>query len=154
MTGGTVKKVLAGLAAMAIFWALQAQAAEVTWQKDIKPIFDKHCASCHGADSPGHAEFSKDKKKWAAKGLGMRMDSYSHLLAFVGWPDTGALMRRLDDGSAKADKKAGNMYEHLGANEAERKANLAIFKEWVGNWNLKRWKDVTKEELNSLKVAY
>jgi len=26
------------------------------------------------------------------------MDSYERLIAFVGWPDTGALMRRLDDG--------------------------------------------------------
>jgi hypothetical protein len=143
-----------GLGALAFVWAVQAEAAEITWQKDIKPIFDKQCAGCHGSDSPEYEEFNKDKKKWQEKGTGMRMDTYSHLVSFTGWPQSGALMRRLDDGSSKADKKAGNMYENLGATEAERKANLATFKAWVGNWNLKRLKDVTKEELNSLTVKY
>jgi hypothetical protein len=46
------------------------------------------------------------------------------------------------------------MYENLGTTEAERKANLEKFKGWVGNWNLKRAKDVTKEELNALKIKY
>jgi len=149
-----MKKMIMGLAAMATVCAVQAQAADVTWQKDIKPIFDKHCVGCHGSDSPEQGEFKKDKKKWTDKSIGMRMNSYSHLITFVGWPDSGALMRRLDDGSGKEDKKAGNMYQHLGATDAERKVNLDIFKAWVGNWNLKRWKDVTKEELNSLQVKY
>ena len=150
-----MKKLMTGLlATMAFFFAGEAQAAEVTWQKDIKPIFDKQCKGCHGADSPEHEEFAKDKKKWTDKVIGMRLDTYSHLAAHVGWPDSGALMRRLDDGSSKSDKKAGNMYEYLGTTEAERKANLDIFKGWVGNWNLKRWKDVTKEELNTLKIKY
>lgn len=52
------------------------------------------------------------------------------------------------------DKKPGNMYQHLGASDADRKANLEVFKAWVGNWNLKRWKDVTKEELDSLQVNF
>lgn len=149
-----MKKMIMGLAAMATVCSVQAQAADVTWQKDIKPIFDKHCVGCHGSDSPEQGEFKKDKKKWTDKSIGMRMDSYSHLITFVGWPDSGALMRRLDDGSGKEDKKAGNMYQYLGATDAERKVNLDIFKAWVGNWNLKRWKDITKEELNSLQVKY
>ena len=149
-----MKEAMMGLAAMAIMWTVQAQAAEVTWQKDIKPLFDKQCAGCHGSGSPEQGEFKRDKKKWTDKGIGMRMDTYSHLITFVGWPDSGAMMRRLDDGSGNVDKKAGNMYEHLGASEGERKANLELFKAWAGNWNLKRWKDVTKEELNSLKVKY
>ena len=149
-----MKKLFIGLGVMAFIWAVQAEAAEVTWQKDIKPIFDKQCAGCHGADSPEFEEFMKDKKKWTDKSTGMRMDSYSLLINFVGWPESGALMRRLDDGSGKSDKKAGNMNEHLGATEAERAANLALFKAWVGNWNLKRAKDVTKEELSSLKIKY
>ncbi|MDD5285764.1 MAG: cytochrome C [Desulfuromonadaceae bacterium] len=150
-----MKRLMTGLlATMAFVFAVQAQAAEVTWQKDIKPIFDKHCTGCHGADSPEHGEFAKDKKKWADKAIGMRLDTYSHLVAHVGWPDSGALMRRLDDGSSKSDKKAGNMYDNLGTTEAERKANLDIFKRWVGNWNLNRWKDITKEELNTLKIKY
>lgn len=35
----------------------------------------------------------------------------SHLAGYIGWPDTGALMRRLDDGSSSIDKKSGNMYQ-------------------------------------------
>ena len=149
-----MKKLMMGLVTMAFVWAVQAQAAEVTWQKDIKPIFDKNCLDCHGKDSPDYGDFKKDKKKWTDKSTGMRMDTYSHLIAFVGWPDTGALMRRLDDGSSKTDKKPGNMYEHLGANDAERKANLEVFKSWVGSWNLKRWADVTKEDLNAIKAKF
>lgn len=149
-----MKRLMAGLAVMAFVWAVQAQAAEVTWQKDIKPLFDKNCLGCHGKDSPEHGEFAKDKKGWTDKGIGMRMDSYSHLLTYVGWPYTGALIRRLDDGTSRSDKKQGNMYEHLGATDVERKANLAIFKSWVGSWNVKRWNDVSKEELNAIKAAY
>jgi len=134
--------------------ASQALAADVTWQKDIKPLFDKHCLACHGKDSPEHDEFAKDKKGWTAKGIGMRMDSYSHLITYVGWPYSGALMRRLDDGANRADKKPGNMFEYLGATEAERKANLNTFKAWVGNWNIKRWSDLTRDELNDIKVKY
>ena len=149
-----MKKMMVAVGAMTLLWAVQGHAAEASWQKDIKPIFDKHCAACHGAGAPEHKEFKKDKKKWTDKGIGMRMDSYSHLITFVGWPDSGALMRRLDDGSSKEDKKPGNMYAYLGATDAERRANLDILKAWVGNWNLKRWKDITKDELDALKIAY
>ena len=149
-----MKRLMMGLGSMAFVWAVQAQAAEVTWQKDIKPIFEKQCAGCHGATSPEHDVFARDKQGYTDRNVGMRMDTYSHLITYVGWPYTGAMMRRLDDGSSKPDKKAGNMYEHLGATEAERKANLEKFKAWVGNWNLKRWKDATKEELNALKILY
>lgn len=149
-----MKRLMIGLGLMAFVWAVQAQAAEVTWQKDIRPIFDRQCAGCHGPGSPEHDVFAADKKGFMEKGIGMRMDTYSHLITYVGWPYSGALMRRLDDGSGKPDKKAGNMYEHLGATETERKANLETFKGWVGNWNLKRGKDVTKEELSALKVKY
>lgn len=43
---------------------------------------------------------------------------------------------------------------HTMRNETERQANLALFKNWVGSWNLKRWADSTKDELNAIKVAY
>ncbi len=151
-----MKKLMAGLVAMAFVWAVQAQAEEVvvSWQKDIKPIFDKNCLGCHGTDSPEHDAFAKDKKGFTDKGIGMRMDTYSHLITYVGWPYTGALIRRLDDGTSRTDKKPGNMYEHLGATEAERKANLNIFKNWVGSWNVKRWKDISKDELSAIKAKF
>lgn len=149
-----MKKAVIGLAVLAVFGVVRAEASEVTWTKDIKPLFEKQCQACHGATAPEHDEFAKDKKGWTAKGIGMRMDTYSHLITYVGWPYTGALMRRLDDGASKTDKKPGNMYQYLGASEAERQANLGIFKGWVGTWNQKRWKDISKDELNSIKAKY
>jgi hypothetical protein len=129
-------------------------AQETGWQKDIKPLFDKQCAACHSSKSPEYAQFKKEKDRLVAQGIGMKMDSYSLIISYVGWPQTGAMMRRLDDGSSKQDKKPGNMYQYLGNSEEERQKNLTIFKQWVGSWNLKRWNEVTKEELNQLKVAY
>ena len=57
-------------------------------------------------------------------------------------------------GIGKDDKKPGNMYQHLGDNEAERQANLALFKAWVGNWSLKKFDALTKDDLAAIKVTY
>lgn len=149
-----MKILMLGLAVMALVWAGQSHAVEVTWQKDIKPLFDKQCVGCHGMDSPEHDLFAKDKKGFTEKGIGMRMETYSHLITYVGWPYTGALIRRLDDGTSRIDQKPGNMYEYLGVTEAERQANLATFKAWVGSWNVKRWSDISKEELLAIKAKY
>jgi hypothetical protein len=46
------------------------------------------------------------------------------------------------------------MYRHLGTTEEERQANLKRFREWVGNWVLKRWPEVTMEELRGIRVKY
>lgn len=43
MTNHSIKKLLVGLTSMAFIWALQAEAADVTWQNGIKPLFDKNC---------------------------------------------------------------------------------------------------------------
>lgn len=130
-----------------------AAAEDVTYRKQIKPVFDSKCLACHGADSaPEYYAFKEDPAKWTAKGQGMRMDTYSHLVFYTAWPDTGALMRRLDDG--KVAGKQGNMYVYLGASEEERQKNLALFKNWVGNWTPKRWKDITKEDMDKIKVKY
>lgn len=136
--------------------SISAFAEEViTYRKHIKPIFDAKCVSCHGLDSaPEYFEFKEDKEKWLKKGVGMRMDTYSHLIFYTAWPDTGSLMRRLDDGKSSKDGKQGNMYKYLGDTEEERQKNLNIFKKWVGNWSLKRWNEITKEELDGIKVNY
>lgn len=136
------------------FAATTAQAGDATWSGNIREIFNKNCIACHGSDAPEYAEFKKDKDTWIKAGKGMRMETYSHLVSFAGWPNTGALMRRLDDGKAAKEGKPGNMYQHLGADEQERQTNLALFKAWIGNWNLKRWTDVSKDELNGVKVKY
>ena len=138
------------------------QAQDATYRKDIRPLFDKQCAECHGGpDAPYFGEFQEKEKQFTAKKQGMRMDSYADMIFFVGWPDTGALMRRLDDGKS-AGGKPGNMYRYLGDTDEERQKNLGVFKAWVGEgaWNLKRWTArgsvpaITKEELDRIKVKY
>ena len=126
----------------------------VRYSDHIKPIFDDKCIACHGSDSPEYKEFKKDKKKYKTMFKGPRMDSYTYLIYFVGWPDTGALMRRLDNGKNTKDGKPGNMYQYLGETDKERQKNLELYKKWVGNWSLKRWKASTKEELDRITVKY
>jgi hypothetical protein len=136
-------------------------AQDTTYQKDVKPLFEGKCQMCHGAASPYFGEFEKEPKKFAAAMKGPRMDSYADLIFFTGWPDTGALMRRLDDGKS-AGGKPGNMYQFLGANDEERQKNLQTFKAWVGTdgWVLNRFKargnvpGITKEQLEKIQVKY
>ncbi len=128
---------------------------EITYSGHIAPLVAAKCSACHGAEAaPEYHAFKKEKDKWLAKGQGMRMDSYSHLIFYTAWPDTGALMRRLDDGKNGKDGKPGNMYRHLGSSEEERQKNLALFKGWVGSWSLKRWNEISREELDGIKVRY
>ena len=135
--------------------ASAATSGEITYRKHIKPVFDARCATCHGRDAaPELGAFKENKARWMAKGRGMRMNTYSHLVFYVAWPDTGALMRRLDDGTNTKDGKPGNMHDTLGSTQAERARNLTLFKQWVGNWTLKRRKQITKEELEAIKATY
>ena len=140
--------------ALLLSTATAAFASDVTWSQHIKPLFDSRCVTCHGSDAPEYPAFKKDKDAWLAKGIGPRMDTYSHLIYYTGWPDTGALMRRLDDGANSKDGKPGNMYQHLGDNDAVRQANLAQFKSWVGLWTPKRFDALTKDDLTAIKVPY
>jgi hypothetical protein len=105
---------------LALFATTTALADEVTYRNDIRPLWQEKCMACHGETAPSLAEFDENKEKYKQLSQGPRMDSYANLVAFVGWPDTGALMRRLDDGANTKDRKPGNMYENLGADEAER----------------------------------
>ena len=138
-----------------------ALAQDATYRKDIKPIFDQKCAACHGAASPNLQEFLENQKKFEAAMKGPRMDTYADLVSLVGWPDTGAIMRRLDDGK-NAGGKPGNMFQFLGSSDEERQKNLQTFKAWVGpeGWILKRWNargnvpGITKEELDKIRVKY
>ena len=134
--------------------ALSAHAGEVTYTSQIKPLFESKCGVCHGQDAPEYRDFEKEKETYISLSKGPRMDSYPHIIFFIGWPDNGAIMRRLDDGKNTKDGKPGNMYQYLGSSEEERQKNLILFKEWIGNWNLNKWLEVTKEEMNGLKVKY
>ena len=137
-------------------------AAEVTYRKDIRPLWIQKCTDCHGAESPYLGDFAENTKKFEAIKKGPRMDTYADLVFFVGWPDTGALMRRLDDGKGSSGGKPGNMYKYLGETEEERQKNLSLFKEWVGKdaWRFNRWEArgtvpaITKEDLDKIQVKY
>ena len=138
-------------------------AQDTTYRAVILPLWQSKCIACHGAQSPERADFLIDEKGFAAKSQGPRMDSYERFIAFVAWPDTGALMRRLDDGSSPyAGGKPGNMNQYLGATDAERAANLKTVKTWVGEgaWNLNRWEKrgdvpaVTKAQLDKIAIKY
>jgi hypothetical protein len=122
---------------------------EVRYSTHIEKLVAEKCLDCHGAGSPEHRNFTGED---AARGVGPRLDTFSHLVGMIGWPDTGLIQRNIDDGGEGG--KPGKMYEYLGSNDEERKKNLALFKGWVGHWTLKRWPEVTKEELTRLKLAY
>lgn len=117
-------------------------AQEVSYRKNIAPLWQSKCVVCHGAQSPERADFLQDEKDFPAKAQGPRMATYERFIAFIAWPDAGALMRRLDNGKyPMAGGKPGNMYAYLESTEDERTKNLALVKAWVddGVWNLNRW---------------
>jgi hypothetical protein len=137
----------------------QLFAQDLTWRDDIKPIVDTRCAVCHGADAPEFNDWmllGDDKRETVSP----RMDSYPAFMSYVVWPATGAMMRRLDDGTSAG--KAGNMYVHLGDDDQQRAKNFQIIKTWLGDgaWNLNRWKQrkevpgVTKVQLEAIKAKY
>ena len=138
------------LSAMAACTSPSASDARVTYESTIRKLTVKQCRECHGPKSPSLAEFKKDKEGYKKKDLGPRMDTYETLMIFVNGPDTGALMRRLDDGTNTKDGKPGNMNENLGDDPAERAANLAIFKRWVGGWTLKRSSQISEAERKAI----
>lgn len=150
------------IATVCIASSLPVCAQDVTYRNQIKPMIQKLCAECHGDDAPTLAEFKLAEEKFKKEKLGPRTSTYENLLQIIAYTDTGALMRRLDDGTNTADKKPGNMYKYLGETDAERAANLAIVKAWVGEgaWNLNRWTargdvpGITKEQLEKLKLKY
>ena len=135
--------------------AAPAISGEITYRTHIRPLWERQCAACHGEGAaPEYRAYKEHPAPWEAASKGMRMDTYSHLAAFTAWPNTGALMRRLDDGTGAPGGTPGNMYVNLGATDAERQRNLALFRAWVGTWTLKRWKDVSKDELDGIRVKY
>ena len=137
-----------------------AGAQETTWRKDIQPVVAAQCAGCHGSTQPGFDEWNVQRVK--DKNLAPRLDTYALFMNHVVWPETGAIMRRLDDGKGAPGAKPGNMYEYLGANDAERARNLQLIKAWLGEgaWNLNRWQKrgdtpaISKDQLDKIKAKY
>jgi len=141
--------ILIAAGAMAAF-AGGAAAQSVTYENTVKKIVADRCLVCHGTGSPSLAEFLKDQESWKKKMKGPRMDSYANLAILVNGTDAGAFMRRLDDGKNTKDGKPGNMYAYLGGNDAERAQRLDTMKKWVGNWSLKRRKELSEAELRTI----
>lgn len=142
---------LAGCALAA--FAGTAAAQSVTYENSVKKVLAERCLGCHGAGAPTLAEFDKDKEGWKKKMKGPRMDNYQDLVILVNGSDAGALMRRLDDGKNTKDGKPGNMYNYLGKSADERAQRLDTMKKWVGNWTLKRRKELTDGELAAIKAV-
>lgn len=145
--------VVSATAALMTTAALAAE--DITYRTHIRPLWEQKCMSCHGQSSPYLAEFKDKEDEFKNRNVGPRMDSYPGLVFYIGWPDTGAIMRRLDDGKSSTEGKPGNMYVFLGADDAERQKNLALFKSWVGEgaWFLGRIKDLDADTLRKMKVA-
>lgn len=137
------------LATLLVAPALQAADA-VTYENGIRQAVEKYCSECHGSDAPSMAEFKADTEKYKKDKLGPRMDTYDNLMVMVNGSDTGAVMRRLDDGSNTKDGKPGNMHKHLGKSDDERAANLALFKAWIGGWTLKRAAEISEDERRAI----
>ena len=135
-----------------IGYAASQEQGAVTYEKDVKSIISKRCLLCHGNNAPTIEEFKKNEEGFKQKNKGPRMDTYENLMIFVNGKDTGALMRRLDDGKNTKDGKAGNMYKSLGGTDAEKAENLLMIKKWIGGWTLKRSAEITDTERKAIKA--
>ena len=152
--GKILKMVMMFVSAMVFFtgYALAAGADAVTYEKDVKKIISAQCLSCHGSDAPTMTDFKKEEEKFKKAMKGPRADTYANLMVMVNGSDTGALMRRLDDGKNTEKGKAGNMYSYLGGTDEEKAKNLEVIKKWIGGWTLKRKKDISEDELKAIKA--
>ena len=150
-----MRKTLLLLATAGAMGALSAPAAAqpVTYENSVKKIFAERCAACHISGAPSMSEFQNNKEAWTKKFKGPSMADYKSVMVMVNGSDAGALMRRLDDGKNTKDGKPGNMYNYLGSSPAERAARLDTMKKWVGNWSLKRRKELSDSELQAITAA-
>ena len=135
-----------------IGYAASQEQGAVTYEKDVKSIIQKRCASCHGGNAPTIDEFEKNKEGFKQQKKGPRMDTYANLMTFVNGKETGALMRRLDDGKNTKDGNPGNMYKTLGGTDVERAENFLVIKKWIGGWTLKRNAEITDAERRAIKA--
>jgi mono/diheme cytochrome c family protein len=127
-----------------------AAADGVTYENTVKKIFAERCAACHISGAPSMSEFQNNKETWTKKFKGPSMADYKSVMVMVNGSDAGALMRRLDDGKSTKDGKPGNMYNYLGKDAHDRAERLEKIKKWVGNWSLKRRKELSDAELAAI----
>lgn len=48
---------------MVMLLSAVANGSELRYITDIKPVFEKQCAGCHGGYAPEHGGFEKDKQE-------------------------------------------------------------------------------------------
>jgi mono/diheme cytochrome c family protein len=144
--------VVLSISMVSMGYAMAEEKGMVTYEKDVKSIIAKGCLSCHGSNAPTFEQFDQNKEGFKKQNKGPRMDTYQDLITFVNGKETGALMRRLDDGKNIKDGKPGNMYRWLGKTDEERAKNLETIKKWVGGWTLKRKAEITEEELKAIRA--
>ena len=140
------------LFAFPVGYAHSEEKGIVTYVRDVSPVIQKRCSACHGSNAPSVDDFKRNKETFLKQKKGPRMDSYNYLLVFVNGSDTGALMRRLDDGKNTKDGKPGNMFTFLGETDREKAENLELIKRWVGGWTLKRKAEITEAERGAIKA--
>ena len=59
------------------------------YPRDIQPIWDKHCVSCHGTESPlGHVLLTGDNTEWFTQSYAA-LCAYDQLSKAVGWTEDG-----------------------------------------------------------------
>ncbi len=141
-----------------VFTLSSATAEELTWRNDIEPMIAANCVVCHGADKPTYREWRLLSDEERAR-VGPRMDTYDHFMSYVIWPATGAMQRRLDDGTNRGGEP-GNMFVYLGKTDEERAENLKMLSDWLGAWNLNRWTarddvpGISKEQLEAISAKF
>ncbi|MDP2267368.1 MAG: hypothetical protein Q8J70_12530, partial [Thiobacillus sp.] len=69
-----------------LLMTVTAMATDVTYRKDIRPLWDARCSACHGAASPYLGDFLENQSTFIKQMQGPRMDTYADLIFFVGWP--------------------------------------------------------------------
>jgi len=84
------------------------------------------------------------------KGYFRETRTQEHFADYI--PQAGVRQQLSFDGKITKDGKPGNMHDRLGSSAAERAANLEIFRKWVGNWTLKRKKELSGEELDAIRA--
>ncbi|MFC1855455.1 cytochrome C [Thermodesulfobacteriota bacterium] len=127
-----------------------SQNSNITYDKDIKKVMVQFCESCHGSDAPDSVEYHKNRDKYVAAGVSIRMDRYEYLMNFVNGDDFGALSSHLDDGKNREEMTPGSMYQYLGETEDKRQKNLQMFKDWLGHWSTATRRTLEQQQTDNL----
>lgn len=97
---------------------------KVSFQKDVLPIFEARCVSCHSPGGIGYISSSMDLRNYQ----GLKMGSIGGIAVIPYHPDRSPLMRYLSDNWHSDDKNALKM-PPLGPELSPK--DLGIISEWI-----------------------